>query len=100
MRHLISLGILSTALLVSVDGRAAEIPLKIAVFEADVTPPLGAPLCYAFVPPAREIVDPLKARGIVVLTDREPIVLCALDWVGIDNSAYDQFREELATAAG
>jgi hypothetical protein len=100
MRSLVFLGIISTALLVSVDGRADEAPLKIAVFEADVTPRLGAPLCYAFVPPAKEIVDPLKARGIVLLSGEKPIVLCAFDWVGIGNSGYDQFREELAAAAG
>ena len=100
MRSLICLGILSTALLVSVDGRADETPFKIAVFEADITPPLGAPLCDALVPPAKEIVDPLKARGVVLLTGDKPIVLCALDWVGIGNSGYDQFREGLAEAAG
>ena len=100
MRSFICLGIVAGTLLTSVDGRADEAPLKIAVFEADVTPPLGAPLCYAFVPPAKEIVDPLKARGIVLLSGDKPIVLCALDWVAIGNSGYDQFREELAAAAG
>jgi hypothetical protein len=43
---------------------AAE-PLRIATFQADVTPPLGAPLCDALVKPAAEIVDPLSARGVV-----------------------------------
>lgn len=100
MRNLICFGILSLSLAVAADGRAAETPLKIAVFEADVTPPLGAPLCYAFVPPAGEIVNPLEARGIVLLSGGKPIVLCAFDWVGIGNSGYDLFREELAAAAG
>src|SRR5205085_1233682 len=100
MRNLICLGILSTALFGSEYVRADETPLKIAVFEADITPPLGAPLCDALVPPAKEIVDPLKARGVVLLSDKEPIVLCALDWAGIGNSGYDEFREGLAAAAG
>ncbi len=100
MRNIIRLGFLSSLLLVAVDGRADESSLRIAVFEADVTPPIGSPLCYTLVPPAKEIVDPLKARGIVLLTDAKPIVLCAFDWVGIGNSGYDQFREELAAAAG
>jgi len=100
MRSLICLGIMSSAFLFAENGRADETPLKIAVFEADVTPPLGAPLCDALVPPAREIVDPLKARGIVLLTNDKPIVLCAFDWVGIGNSGYDQFRDGLAEAAG
>src|SRR5688572_14114296 len=79
--------------------RAAE-PLRIATFEADITPPLGSPLCDALVQPARTIDDPLKARGIVLFPAGEPIVLCAFDWVGIGNSGYDAFREALAKAAG
>jgi hypothetical protein len=79
---------------------AADRPLRVAVFEADVTPPIGAPLCDGFVPPAKEIVDRLSARGIVLLTADKPIVLCAFDWVGIGNGGFDAFREELAIAAG
>ncbi|MFO0864136.1 MAG: hypothetical protein U0744_05685 [Gemmataceae bacterium] len=60
-------------------------PLRVGVFEADVTPPIGTPLCDALVGPAKEIVDPLAARGIVLLGEGEPIVLVALDWVGIGN---------------
>jgi hypothetical protein len=82
------------------DVRGDETPLKIAVFQADITPPLGAPLCDALVPPAEKIVDPLSARGVVLLSSNKPIVLCALDWVGIGNSGYDEFREALASAAG
>lgn len=79
---------------------AGEGPLQIANFEADITPPLGTPLCDGLVMPAKEIVDPLKARGIVLLTRDRPIVLCAMDWVGVGNSGYDAFREALARAAG
>ena len=78
---------------------AAE-PLRIATFEADITPPLGSPLCDALVQPARVIDDPLKARGIVLFPEGEPIVLCALDWVGIGNAGYDAYREALGNAAG
>jgi hypothetical protein len=81
-------------------ARAGEAPLRIATFQVDVTPPLGTPLCDALVQPAREIVDPLSARGVVLLTGQKPIVLCALDWVGVGNSGYDAFREALAKAAG
>jgi hypothetical protein len=81
-------------------ARAGEAPLRIATFQVDITPPLGAPLCDALVPPAREIVDPLSARGIILLTGEKPIVLCALDWVGIGNGGHDAFREALAKAAG
>src|SRR5262245_48051373 len=81
-------------------ARAGEAPLRVATFQVDITPPLGTPLCDALVPPAREIVDPLSARGVVLLTGQKPIVLCALDWVGVGNGGYDAFREALAKAAG
>src|SRR5260370_24527641 len=84
----------------SVPAWAGDKPLSIAVSEADITPPLGTPLCDGLVMPAKEIVDPISARGIVILTEDRPIVLCALDWVGIGNSGYDAFREALAKAAG
>lgn len=91
---------LAIALSLFVSTHAGDKPLRIAVFEADITPPIGTPLCDGLVPPAKEIVDPLSARGIVLLTENRPIVLCALDWVGIGNSGYDAFREALAKAAG
>jgi hypothetical protein len=78
----------------------ADSPLRMATFEVDATPPLGAPLCYGLVPPVAAVDDPLSARGVVLLGAGEPIVLCAVDWVGIGNGAYDAFREALARAAG
>jgi hypothetical protein len=78
----------------------ADRPLGIATFNVDVTPPLGTPLCDALVMPAKEIVEPLSARGIVLLTADQPIVLCAVDWVGIGNSGHDAFRIALAKAVG
>src|SRR5437763_16782135 len=98
IRHLVCcLGVLG---LLTAPAPAGEAPLRIAVFRADVTPPLGTALCDGLVQPAKEIVDPLSARGIVLLGAGQPIVLCALDWVGIGNSGHDAFREALATAAG
>jgi hypothetical protein len=75
-------------------------PLRVATFQVDVTPPLGSPLCNGNVKPVMEIVTPLTARGIVLLGAGEPIVLCAVDWVGIANESHDVFREALAEAAG
>jgi hypothetical protein len=94
--------ILSIALFSVLSNHAlgADSPLRIATFVADITPPIGTPLCDALVMPAKEIVDPLSARGVVLLTSRKPIVLCAMDWVGIGNSGYDAFRTALAKAAG
>jgi hypothetical protein len=78
-------------------ARADERPLKLAVFQADVTPPVGSPVAYA---PTRTIEDPLSARGIVLLGSDAPIVLCAVDWIGIANEAHDAWRKALADAAG
>jgi len=100
MRALIPAGIVLAAMLASAELQAEDAAFKIAVFEADITPPIGAPLCDALVPPAKEIVDKLAARGVVLLTADKPIVLCALDWVGVGNSGYDEFRDALAKAAG
>lgn len=79
---------------------AGEMPLRIATFEVDVTPPIGTPLCDALVVPAKEIVDPLSARGVILFTSEKPIVLVAVDWVGIGNSGHHAFREAIAQAAG
>lgn len=71
---------------------------RIATFDIDVTPPVGFPMAYD---PVRRIDElGLRARGIVILTAQKPIVLCAIDWIGIGNEAHDQFRETIATAAG
>ena len=97
-RILVILG--AIVLIASGDWSQAAEPLKVGVFQVDVTPPLGAPLCDALVTPAKEIVDPLSARGVVILSNEPPIVLCAVDWVGIGNSAFNAWRKALAKAAG
>ena len=80
---------------------AAGRGLKVSTFVADVTPPMGAPLCYGLVPVASEVVDKLWARGVVLRPAGErPIVLCAVDWLGIGNASRDRWREALAKAAG
>ncbi len=75
-------------------------PLRIATFQADVTPPLGSPLGVGFYGPAKKILDPLSARGIVLWGQQPPVVLCAVDWILIANAAYDAWREGLAKAVG
>lgn len=80
---------------------AAGRGLKVSTFVADVTPPMGAPLCYGLVPVAAEVVDKLWARGVVLRPAGEkPIVLCAVDWLGIGNGSRDRWRAVLAKAAG
>jgi len=72
--------------------------LSVALFDIDVTPPLGSQLAYD---PAVNTWDMgLRAKGLVLLGAGEPIVLCALDWLGIGNEGYDAFRAGLAAGAG
>jgi len=75
--------------------------LQVAYFQADVTPPLHSPLCAGMSTPARQIVEPLTARGVVIHSGRaRPVVLCAVDWVGIANESHIAWREAIAEAAG
>jgi hypothetical protein len=86
------------SLIFSSSAFAAE--AAIATFSVDVTPPLGAPLCDGLVPPADSVDDPLFARGVVLFGEGQPIVLCAVDWVGIGNTGHDRWKEAIAKAAG
>ncbi len=71
--------------------------LRIATFMVDATPPNGSKMAYD---PVTNYWDlRLTARGIVLLGAGDPIVLCAVDWIGIANGGQDAFREALATAA-
>jgi hypothetical protein len=72
--------------------------VKIATFDVDATPPVGSQMTYDPVKRLDELT--LRCRGIVILGAEKPIVLCAVDWIGIANEGHDQFREELASAAG
>lgn len=74
--------------------------LAIGTFKVDVTPPLGAPLCDALCEPAKAVDDALSARGVVLIpAGEQPIVLVALDWVGVGNDGQDAWKDALATAA-
>lgn len=75
---------------------AAE-SLRIAPFKADATPEIGMPVAYV---KARSITDPLSARGVVLMGEGKPVVMCAVDWIGIGNGGHDEWRRGLAEAAG
>lgn len=77
---------------------AAEEPLRVGTFDIDATPPVGTMMAYDPVVEQGEMG--LRARGVVLLGAGEPIVLCAVDWIGIANESHDVFREMLAAAAG
>ncbi len=74
--------------------------VRLATFEADVTPELGAPLCHGNVLAAKALLTPLLARGVVLLGAGEPLVLCALDWVALANDSHEKVRELIAEAVG
>lgn len=77
---------------------ADDSPLRIAKFDVDATPPVGFPMAYDRVRRVEELG--LRARGIVLTGAGDPIVLCAVDWIGIGNGGHDAFRDALAQAAG
>jgi hypothetical protein len=75
---------------------AGEI-LKACVFAVDASPPIGSPLAYD---PTRGVEQPLSCRGVVLFGEGGPVVLCAVDWIGIGNDGQTEFRRTLAQAAG
>ncbi len=77
-------------------ARAAE-PLKVGVFAVDASPPIGSPLAYD---PTKGVAHPLSCRGVVLVGEGRPVVLCAVDWIGIANDGQVEFRQALADAAG
>ncbi|MDA0747004.1 MAG: hypothetical protein O2954_10825, partial [bacterium] len=74
--------------------------LEVATFRADVTPPVGEVLDCGFDPPVKTVEHPLLAKGVVLRNRGGVYVLCALDWGGLCNSAYDLFRQRIAQAVG
>jgi pimeloyl-ACP methyl ester carboxylesterase len=64
----------------------------------DATPPVGSMLAYDPMEKVGELG--LRARGIVLTGSGLPIVLCAIDWIGIANESQDAFKKALAEAVG
>jgi hypothetical protein len=79
----------------------AAAAIRVATFQVDATPPLGSPLCDGLCPPAASFGDPLSVRGIVLESGSDPpVVLVAVDWVGIGNTGHDAWRNAIAGACG
>ncbi len=96
---MISPGMLALATALSVLAAPAPV-YQIAAFRADVTVPIGHACMGGGISPAKEIVDPLFANGLVLLGPEKPLVFLAVDWCEIRNDAYDHWRDTLAEAAG
>ncbi len=74
----------------------ADTPFRVGTFEVDASPPIGSMMAYDIV---KGVQTPLTCRGVVLLTDEAPIVLCSIDWLGVSNQGMQVFRERLASAA-
>ena len=61
--------------------------IRIATFDVDATPPVGSELAYDPVRKHGEIS--LRCRGLAILGSGKPIVLCAIDWIGVANASQD-----------
>ncbi|MCC6491422.1 MAG: hypothetical protein IT424_00185 [Pirellulales bacterium] len=73
--------------------------LRLAVFTADVTPPIGHGMMGGSWL-AKSINDPLEANGLIVLGDGQPVVFVSVDWCEIRNKAFMRWQEVLAQAVG
>lgn len=73
-------------------------PVMMATFDVDVTPPVGVYMAYDPVKRVDELT--LRCRGVIIKGHDAPIVLCAVDFIGIGNAAHDEWRESIAAAAG
>jgi hypothetical protein len=71
---------------------------QLGTFDIDVTPPAGHDLAYD--PMINSWDMGLRAKGVVLTGSGQPIVLVAIDWIGLYNDCHDEFRRALALAAG
>jgi hypothetical protein len=99
---LVGLGCLTGLALVGgaamADGPAEQTSMSVATFTADITPPVGHPLCAGWYGPAKGIADRLSAIGLVLTGPEKPGVLCALDWAELSNRDHLHWRQALAAA--
>ncbi|RUL81616.1 hypothetical protein TsocGM_24910 [Tautonia sociabilis] len=77
-------------------GRADE-PLRVGTFDIDASPPVGTPMAYD---PTAGVQDPLHCKGVVLIGEGGPVVLVAVDWIGIANDGQTAFKEAIASAVG
>ena len=83
------------------DAASAPRQYRVATFQADVTIPVGHACMGGGIPDVNEIIDPLFAKGFVLLGGSEqPVVLVAVDFCQLNNDAFDRWRAALAEAAG
>jgi hypothetical protein len=77
--------------------QAGKDTLWISTFDIDATPPVGSDLTYNRMTGVYDLG--LRAKGVVLTGAGLPVVLCAIDWIGISNESQDVFKQVLAGAA-
>ena len=79
----------------------AQEGLELATFVADITPPIGEPLCGGLDKPVRVIEHPLRREGWCCVMRRTHEDLAPLQSpCAVCNDAYDQLKPTPAEAAG
>lgn len=94
---LLILVIIFSSIGISVDAAEQKKQFEIATFSIDASPPIGSPMAYD---PVKGIQSPLSFKGIVLIGSGKPVVMCAVDWIGISNEGQTVFKERIARAAG
>lgn len=82
----------------AVKGQGFDGVIRISTFDVDATPPVGTQLTYD--PMVNSWDLGLRAKGVVIQGEGQPIVLCSVDWIGISNDSQDEFKRVMAEAAG
>ena len=88
---------ITTAALQCENGFAEGKPFRVGTFQVDATPPVGSILAYQVM---EGKTSTLWAKGIVLLGDEKPIVLVAVDWLGVGGDGHTRFRETIAKSVG
>jgi hypothetical protein len=99
MGRLVSLMAVCWVVQIPVAANAEGMKLRIAAFQADVTPPIGHGMMGGGWL-AKSVSDPLEAHGFVLLGNEPPVVFVSMDWCELRNDAYFRWQEALAREAG
>jgi hypothetical protein len=99
MRRLLLVLLCCVAVRPSIGASPHPDDLRLAVFTADVTPPIGHGMMGGSWL-AKSVSDPLEANGFVLLGDDPPVVFVSVDWCEIRNEAFARWQQALARAAG
>jgi hypothetical protein len=97
MRYLLFLGCLLMGGVVMAQDEAG---FRLATFSVDVTIPKGHPCMGGGIAPAKEVGDPLYAKGFVLTGGDRPMVLVSFDWCEIRGTSFEKWQQALAVAAG